>query len=81
MGQRVYNERWNYSWGSETPGNVDNLELIFSYVGTGLRTIEDMLSSSNNSGDISTIPDIPGLGVYTKGHVGVYVGNGLKFPE
>ena len=28
-------------------------------------------------GKISTMPDIPGLGVYHKGHVGIYVGDGL----
>ena len=36
-----------------------------------------MLSNSNSSADISTIPDIPGLGVHMLGHLGVYGGNGM----
>ena len=28
------------------------------------------------SGDISSIPEVPGLGVRMNGHIGVYIGNG-----
>jgi hypothetical protein len=35
-----------------------------------------MYASSAVKGEISAIPDVPGLGVWHKGHIGVYVGNG-----
>lgn len=35
-----------------------------------------MLSKCKEKGDISTIPEIPGVLVFMPGHVGVYIGNG-----
>ena len=35
-----------------------------------------MLNQCSQTGDISTIPDEPGLVVWRSGHIGVYVGNG-----
>ena len=35
-----------------------------------------MYSQASEKGDISTIPEIIGLGVHRKGHIGVYIGNG-----
>lgn len=75
--ENAYMERWDYSWGSASIGKVDNSGLIFSYVGSGSRISEEMLSNSSESGPISSMPDIPGLGVYMNGHVGVYVGGGM----
>ena len=32
-------------------------------------------------GNIDTLPEIPGLGLHTNGHVGVYIGNGYAIEE
>lgn len=37
---------------------------------------EGLLSEAKEKGDISTIPEIPGVLVYMKGHMGIYIGNG-----
>ena len=34
-----------------------------------------MFDAADESGDISDMPDIPGLGVWHSGHVGIYIGN------
>lgn len=36
----------------------------------------DMRAACKEKGDISTMPDIPGVLVFMNGHVGVYIGNG-----
>lgn len=75
---RAYNEGWVYSWGGASPGAVDCSGLIYSYVGSGERTTEGMLNASSESGYVSNgVPDIPGLGLWQPGHVGVYVGDGM----
>lgn len=73
---RAYNENWQYVWGGSTAGSVDCSGLIYSYAG-GERVTEPMLAASPESGPISTIPRIHGLGLYQYGHVGVYVGGGM----
>ena len=35
-----------------------------------------MLESAEISGEIASIPEIPGLVVCMEGHIGVYIGNG-----
>lgn len=75
---RAFNEGWVYSWGGASPGAVDCSGLIYSYVGGGERTTEGMLYASPESGYVSEgVPDIPGLGLWQSGHVGVYVGGGM----
>lgn len=37
---------------------------------------EGLLAEAKEKGDISTIPEIPGVLVYMKGHMGIYIGNG-----
>ena len=75
---RAYNEGWQYVWGGASPGSVDCSGLIYSYVEGGARVTEDMLYSSPESGYVSDgVPDIPGLGLWQPGHVGVYVGGGM----
>lgn len=75
---QAYNEGWSYVWGGSSPGGVDCSGLIYSYVGSGARTTEDMLNSSSESGYVSDgVPEIPGLGLWQPGHVGVYVGGGM----
>lgn len=74
----AYNEGWRYVWGGASYGAVDCSGLIYSYVGGGARVTEDMLYSSPESGYVSNgVPDIPGLGLWQPGHVGVYVGGGM----
>lgn len=74
----AYNEGWKYVWGGASYGAVDCSGLIYSYVGGGARVTEDMLYSSPESGYVSDgVPDIPGIGLWQPGHVGVYVGGGM----
>lgn len=74
----AYYEGWKYVWGGASYGAVDCSGLIYSYVGGGARVTEAMLNSSPESGYVSNgIPDIPGLGLWQPGHVGVYVGGGM----
>ena len=37
---------------------------------------EGLLAEAKEKGDISSIPEIPGMLVYMKGHMGIYIGNG-----
>ena len=74
--QRAYDEEWEYVYGGCSVGQVDCSGLIKSCVDICARGTEEQFAESPLSGDISTLPEIPGLGVYYKGHVGVYVGDG-----
>ena len=40
------------------------------------KSANGMINYCKKTGDIKTIPDIPGLVVWKSGHIGVYVGNG-----
>lgn len=69
---------------------VDCIGLIKSYawynadtgkITSGSNGFTDCSANSiwgnvTESGDISSIPEVPGLGVWMNGHIGVYVGNG-----
>lgn len=74
---RAYDEGWQYVYGGCEEGRVDCSGFIKAYVGVCARGTEEQLAESKHKGDISTIPEIPGLGVYMEGHVGIYVGNGM----
>ncbi|MCR4648433.1 MAG: C40 family peptidase [Lachnospiraceae bacterium] len=74
---RAYNEEWEYVTAGCEEGHVDCSGLIKSCVGICARGTEELLAESELKGEISTIPDIPGLGVYMSGHVGIYVGGGM----
>lgn len=74
--QRAYHEGWPYVWGGAMPGAVDASGLISSYAGTA-HNAEAMFAAAPAKGSMSTMPDIPGLGLYMPGHVGVYVGDGM----
>ena len=39
---------------------------------------DDLYAQATEKGPISTIPDIPGLGLHKKGHFGVYIGGGRE---
>ncbi len=58
---------------SETP------ESAAKYNSNGFNdtTADRLLASATEKGDIASIPEIPGLSVHFKGHVGVYEGNGM----
>lgn len=74
---KAYNEGWEYAYGGCEEGLVDCSGLIKSYVGVCARGTEELLAQSTKKGPIETIPEIPGLGVYMYGHVGIYVGDGM----
>lgn len=38
---------------------------------------EDIFSRTIENGTMDTMPDIPGIGLYHEGHMGVYIGDGL----
>lgn len=50
----------------------------FVYGGNGMPDIgaNRMYEASEQKGEIATIPEIPGLAVWTEGHIGVYIGDG-----
>lgn len=74
----AYNEGWQYVWGGASYGYVDCSGLIYSYGVGGGRTDSQMLAASPESGYVSDgVPDIPGLGLWQPGHVGVYIGDGM----
>ncbi len=74
----AYNEGWQYVWGGASYGYVDCSGLIYSYGVGGGRTDSQMLAASPESGYVADgVPDIPGLGLWQPGHVGVYVGGGM----
>ncbi len=71
----AYYSGWSYVWGGSSPGGVDCSGLIYTYNGVGGNRF-DMMSSSPETGYVSQgVPNIHGLGLYSPGHVGVYVGN------
>ena len=60
-----------YCWYSPRSGK-------FEYCSNGMPDMgaNRMLESAEESGTIDTIPEIPGIAVCAKGHIGVYVGDG-----
>lgn len=42
---------------------------------------DTMYARAKKKGVISTIPDVPGICVWRKGHIGVYIGNGIVIEE
>lgn len=49
---------------------------IYKYNGNQDRSANGTRSACKVKGDISTIPEIPGVLVFLDGHMGVYIGNG-----
>lgn len=60
-----------YGWYNEESGTI-------KYGINGMKdvTADGMFSAATEKGTIGTMPDIPGLAVWHKGHIGVYIGNG-----
>lgn len=60
-----------YGWYDDASGTI-------KYGTNGMQdvTADVMFSAATEKGTINTMPDIPGLAVWHKGHIGVYIGNG-----
>lgn len=58
-----------YLW-SDTPTSVPKYDSLQDV------TADGMLAKCKKKGDISTIPETPGILVFSPQHVGVYIGNG-----
>ncbi len=50
----------------------------FVYCSNGMPDVgaDRLFDEAEEKGEIGTIPDIPGLAVWAKGHIGVYIGDG-----
>lgn len=57
-------------------GNQLDTEPKYETNGCPDKSADGMFKLCKVTGEISTIPDIPGLVVWTNGHIGVYVGGG-----
>lgn len=60
-----------YGWFDPTTNKI-------VYATNGMPDIgaDDMYHNATEKGTIDTIPEIPGLAVWHKGHIGIYIGNG-----
>ena len=56
--------------------NPDSQEIVYGYGGAADYGANSMYNNATESGPIDEIPEIPGLGVWHDGHVGIYIGNG-----
>ena len=67
--------RWIGKHVADCSGGI--VHAIQQYIpGFADRTADGFMAQFTKSGAISTIPEIPGLAVWRKGHIGVYVGGG-----
>lgn len=66
----------SYAWDED--GDINTRESIYRSNGQPDQGAKTTLNKTKVKGDISTIPEIPGLAVWTKtgGHIGIYVGDG-----
>ncbi len=55
----------------------DTLEIGYGTNGMPDISADQMYKAAVVKGSMSTMPDTPGLAVWHKGHIGVYIGNGL----
>ena len=60
-----------YSW-----YDVDTGEIRYGTNGMPDVGADGMYANASVKGPISTLPEIPGLLVYTSGHIGIYIGDG-----
>lgn len=56
--------------------NSSNGKIVYGSNGMKDVTADEMYQSAKAKGKMSTMPEIPGLAVWQKGHIGVYIGNG-----
>lgn len=66
----------SYAWDKD--GDIDTVGGKYGSNDHPDKSTKQVLAACKVKGDISTIPEIPGLAVWTAsaGHIGVYVGNG-----
>ena len=55
---------------------ADTQELVYASNGMPDISADTMYENAIEKGTIDTIPETPGLAVWHKGHIGVYIGNG-----
>ena len=60
-----------YSWFDPETGEIE-------YTTNGMPdvSVEAMFENADEKGDISSMPEIPGLAVWQEGHIGIYIGDG-----
>lgn len=51
-------------------------QLVYNTNGMPDINADTMYARATEKGTIDTIPEIPGLAIWTKGHIGIYIGNG-----
>ena len=56
--------------------NPETQSIVYGSNGMPDLNANNMFYNASESGPIDTIPEIPGLGVWLDGHIGVYIGNG-----
>ena len=56
--------------------NPNKQEIQYGYGGATDYGANSMYNAASEKGPISNMPEIPGLGVWHSGHVGIYIGNG-----
>lgn len=61
----------SYQWLNAKSGKIEN-----GSNGIPAMTADGMFQAAKEKGNISSIPEIPGLAVWHSGHIGVYIGNG-----
>ena len=61
-----------YSWYDPETGNIN-------YGSNGMPDVsaDQIYANATEKGDISTLPEIPGLILHAEGHVGIYIGGGF----
>lgn len=57
--------------------NPESCEIEYGYGGFTDYDADSMYYAASISGDMTTMPDVPGIALWTQGHVGIYVGNGM----
>ena len=56
--------------------NPDTGQIVYGYGGAADYGANSMYYAATTKGSISSMPEIPGLGVWHDGHVGIYIGDG-----
>lgn len=56
--------------------DAETQEIVYGSNGIPAMGADTMYQSAAEKGPLNTMPEIPGLGVWHKGHIGIYIGNG-----
>lgn len=87
--KRQYPQQYTWEYGGETAKVHDCVGLIKGYLwcdgpedtspiydGAQDKSANAMYAACKTKGEMTTMPDVPGVLVFFPGHVGVYIGNG-----